>query len=105
MILLDTHIWYWWINLEHHRFSARLKDAIATGSRIAVSPVSCYEIALAAQRGRLELPLPAREWFQEALDNSGIELVPLTPSIAERAVSLSPIHRDPFDRIHYCHCA
>ncbi len=99
MILLDTHIWYWWINLEHDRFSSTLRDAIATESRIGVSPVSCYEIALAAQRGRLELPLPAKEWFREALDSSGIELVPLTPSITERAVTLSQIHRDPFDRI------
>lgn len=99
MIILDTHIWYWWINLEHDRFSNGLKDAIESESRVAVSPVSCYEIALAAQRGRLELPIPAKEWFQEALGNSGIELVPLTPSITERAVSLSQIHRDPFDRI------
>jgi PIN domain nuclease of toxin-antitoxin system len=99
MILLDTHIWYWWINLEHERFSTALKGAIMTEDRITVSCVSCYEIALAAERGRLTLPIPAEEWFREALDNSGIELLPLTPAIASRAVKLNPIHRDPFDRI------
>lgn len=36
---------------------------------------------------------------QEALAPSGISLFPLTPAIASGAVNLSPIHRDPFDRI------
>jgi PIN domain nuclease of toxin-antitoxin system len=99
VILLDTHIWFWWINLEHHRFSSNLKESISSCDRVAVSCVSCYEIALAAQRGRLSLPLPAHEWFVEALENSGIELIPLLPSIAARAVTLSDVHRDPFDRI------
>lgn len=39
------------------------------------------------------------QWFQEALSPSGISLLPLTPAIASCAVNLSPIHRDPFDRI------
>lgn len=99
MILLDTHIWFWWINLEHNRFSVELKDSILITDRVAVSCVSCYEIALAAHRGRLTLPVPARKWFVEALENSGIELVPLLPSIAARAVLLADVHRDPFDRI------
>jgi len=43
--------------------------------------------------------LPAHEWFREALENSGIELIPLIPDIAARAVVLADVHRDPFDRI------
>lgn len=39
------------------------------------------------------------QWFQEALEPSGISLLSLTPAIASGAVNLSPIHRDPFDRI------
>ena len=27
MILLDTHIWYWWINLEHERFFPSLPSS------------------------------------------------------------------------------
>ena len=30
---------------------------------------------------------------------SGIYLLPLTPEVSCRAVSLSPIHKDPFDRL------
>jgi PIN domain nuclease of toxin-antitoxin system len=61
--------------------------------------ISCYEIALAQQRGRLELPCTANQWFQEALKPADITLFPLTPEIACRAVELSPIHKDPFDRV------
>lgn len=58
-----------------------------------------FEIALAAKRGRLELPAPLGQWFSEALEKSGIELIHLTPAIVERAVNLTDINKDPFDRI------
>lgn len=99
MILLDSHIWFWWVTQESQRISARIADTIATAERVGVCSVSCFELALAHKRGRLELPIGAREWFRLALDASNIELVPLTPSIASRAVGLTEVHRDPFDRI------
>lgn len=99
MILLDSHIWFWWINQDHSRISRQMANAIETADRVGVSAVSCFELALAHRKGRLELPCPPREWFGFALDPSGVELIPLTPAIAERAVALTEIHKDPFDRI------
>jgi PIN domain nuclease of toxin-antitoxin system len=66
---------------------------------VSISAISCYEIALAHQRGRLELPYAASEWFQDALAPAGITVFPLTPEIACHAVELSPVHKDPFDRL------
>ena len=99
IIVLDSHIWFWWVNLEHGRLPASLLTEIGTASRIGVSPVSCFELALAFRRGRLELPLPPRAWFDFALAGSGVEVFPLTPAISAHAVELPDIHRDPFDRI------
>jgi PIN domain nuclease of toxin-antitoxin system len=99
IIVLDTHIWFWWINLEFERFPAQWLERIEIASQVGIFPVSCFEIALSQQRGRIQLPCSAEEWFQEALTPSGIMLFPLTPEIATRAVNLSPIHKDPFDRI------
>jgi PIN domain nuclease of toxin-antitoxin system len=99
MIVLDTHAWFWWINLEHQRFSALMWAALERGETLGVSVVSCYEIALAARRGRLLLPCPTPLWFAEALEPSGIRPLPLTPEIASLAVDLAAIHRDPFDRM------
>ena len=99
MIVLDSHIWYWWVNLEHHRLPPGMIQTIENGPHVGVSPVSCFELALAHRRGRLELPLPLRDWFARALNGSDVELLPLTAAIAARAVDLAEIHRDPFDRI------
>jgi len=99
MIVLDTHIWFWWINEEHHRFPASWLARIENADKVVVSPVSCFEIALANQRGRLTLPCLADDWLHDALAPAGVELLPMTAAIATRAVSLSPIHKDPFDRI------
>ncbi|MEO5342866.1 MAG: PIN domain-containing protein [Gammaproteobacteria bacterium SHHR-1] len=99
LILLDSHAWFWWINLEHERLSETMLKAITVSQRVGVSAVSCYELALAHKRGRLQLPMPANQWFNFALKGSGIDLLALSPVIAQRAVSLSAIHRDPFDRI------
>lgn len=58
-----------------------------------------FEVSLLVSRGKLELPLPVSEWLTEALANSGVESLPVTCEIANRAVTLSEIHRDPADRI------
>lgn len=99
IIVLDTHIWVWFITQEFARFPAHWRDIIETVELVGISPVSCYEVALAQQRGRLELPCAAEQWFQDALEPSGIKLLPITAEIAYKAVSLSPVHKDPFDRL------
>lgn len=99
MIVLDTHVWYWWACDQQVRLSPGLLETLAVAPRVGVSAVSCFEIALAQRRGRIELPLPLRDWFVEALEGSQVELLPLTPAIAARAVELTDRHRDPFDRI------
>lgn len=99
VIVLDSHLWFWLVTQEFDRFPDDWRDRIETAERVGVAAISCYEIALAHQRGRLELPCIAAEWFEEALEPAGIELLPLTPQIACRAVELSPVHKDPFDRI------
>jgi len=99
MIVLDTHIWYWWINADHGRPSLAQLEALRTTARVGVSAVSCFEMAHAVRLGRIELPVAMREWFSKALDGSRIELLPLTPAIASRAVELTDRHRDPFDRM------
>jgi len=99
MIVLDSHVWFWWINLEHQRLSAFQLENIETADQVGVSAVSCFELALAHRRGRLALPGEQSEWFALALAGSSVDLLPLTPAIAARAVGLPDIHRDPFDRI------
>ena len=99
IIVLDTHIWIWFITQEIQRFPPHWREIIETADVVGVSPVSCYEVALAQQKGRRELPCTAEFWLQEALEPSGIILLPITAAIAHKAVSLSLVHKDPFDRL------
>lgn len=98
-MILDTHIWIWFITQEFDRFPIHWREAIETVEQVGISPISCFEVALAHHRGRLTLPCKVDRWLREALEPSGILLFPITPEIAYRAVNLSPIHRDPFDRL------
>lgn len=84
---------------EFERFPTDWQTEINIAKQVGVSPVSCYEIALANSKGRLELPCAADEWFEAALEPTGIDLLPLTADISFKAVNLSPIHKDPFDRM------
>lgn len=99
IVLLDTHIWVWWLNNEHHKLSANQIHAIECTERVAVSIVSCFEIAQIVKKGRLILPLSTREWLEQALIPSGIEVLPLSIEITCRAVDLTEVHKDPFDRL------
>ncbi len=99
IILLDTHIWVWWVNEEHHKLSATQIEIIEQSERVAISVVSCFEVAQIVKKGRLIFPLPTREWIEKALTPAGIEALPLSPEISCQAVDLTEIHKDPFDRL------
>ena len=99
MIILDTHIWIWWINNDLHSLGVARQEQITSAEVIAVSAISCFEVAWLARHRRIGLPCQAIEWIEKALNPSGISLLPITPAIATRAVDLQEHHSDPQDRI------
>jgi PIN domain nuclease of toxin-antitoxin system len=99
IIILDTHIWLWLVNGSFDLFPARWRELIEAAERVGISPISCYEVALAHQKGRIKISTPLSEWFSQAITPFGIELFPVDERIAVRAVELSPVHQDPFDRL------
>lgn len=74
VIVLDTHVWLWLVNGNFDILPGHWLTQIESASRVGVCSVSCYEIALAHSRGRIELPGSAQEWFEAALAPVGIEL-------------------------------
>jgi PIN domain nuclease of toxin-antitoxin system len=99
IVLLDTHIWVWWINEEQQKLSATQIEMIEESEQVAISVVSCFEVAQIVKKGRLILPVTTREWIEQALVPAGIEVLPLSPEISCQAVDLTDIHKDPFDRL------
>jgi PIN domain nuclease of toxin-antitoxin system len=101
MIVLDTHIWVWWVHGDEHLFQAQ-REAITANETdvVGVSAISCWEIAKLVEYGRLELPHALEEWFEQALSYPGVQLLALTPEIAIESTRLpGEFHRDPADQI------
>jgi PIN domain nuclease of toxin-antitoxin system len=101
MILLDTHIWYRWVD-EQAKLTPKqlrhLQDNEPTG--LGVSIISCWEIAKLVSLGRLTPGRALPDWMTMALTFRGCQLLHLTPEIAIEANQLpGTFHRDPADQI------
>jgi PIN domain nuclease of toxin-antitoxin system len=94
-LLLDTHIFLWWID-QDPRLTSRTRDAIADpGARVVVSAVSVWEIGIKRDLGKLRF---TRKPTQTILDN-GFAPLDITVDHAEAAPALPRLHADPFDRM------
>ena len=111
MIVLDTHMWIWWVHgdsllPERHRRYIEAHESQGLG----VSVISCWEVAKLVEHGRLRLPCPVEEWLDQALAYPGVTLLDLTPRIIVESTRLpGAFHRDPADqlivataRVHAC---
>jgi len=101
MILLDTHIWVWWVNDPNKLNPATLHylDELPPTS-IFISNISCWEIAKLVEKGRIELSEPLPVWFDLAIDRAGITVIDIDRSIIMDACSLpGAFHNDPADQL------
>ena len=101
MILIDTHIWVWWI-LDATRLRENQRQALANheNDRIGVRAISCWEVAKLAQLGQIQLPESVSDWLDKARAYPGVTLLPLTPEIAVESARLPDGFRsDPADEI------
>jgi len=65
MIVLDTHIWVWWVH-GAPQLAATQTAMIAKheAAVIGVSAISCWEVAKLVEYRRLVLPCDITSWFQ-----------------------------------------
>lgn len=100
MIVLDTHIWIWWID-ENPRLSPKNLDIIQThqSSGLGISIISCWEIAKLVENGRLSFDCSVDEWLELALTYPGIELIDLSLPIILQSIRLEGFHNDPADQL------
>ncbi len=99
MIVLDTHVWHWWVNQIEGKLSPSAIALIERSPRVAVSAISVYEMAWLVKHGRIELPMPINDWLALVRAQSGIEEIAITGDIAALAVNLPDHHKDPHDRL------
>jgi len=83
MIVLDTHIWVWWVHGDAQLTETQADQIAAHESDlIGVSTISCWEVCKLVEYGRLALPCDLADWFRQALSYPGVQLLGLSPEIA-----------------------
>jgi PIN domain nuclease of toxin-antitoxin system len=68
MIVLDTHIWVWWVD-DSQQLRDRQRQIIQGNvqSGLGVSAISCWEVAKLVEYRRLELACAVEEWMEQVL--------------------------------------
>ncbi len=102
MIVMDTHVWVWWVSGVED-LSPRAAELIAeavSDRALHVSCISAWEVAILVRRGRLVLTMDVQDWVARSEALPFLRFVPVDNRIALGAVRLpEPLHRDPADRI------
>ena len=101
MILLDTHPLIWFTQGDKALGSNAqgiIQSAIDSDEAL-VSPITFWETAMLARKGRVGLGRSVQDWAQAILGN-GVKVAEISPHIAMGAGDLpEDIHGDPADRL------
>ena len=102
MIVLDTHVWLWWLTAPE-RLSRAATEAIERAPRIGVSTLSAWEVAMLVMRGRISLDRNVSLWVRQALAGERVEPLPPGAEVAVTAGLLDArsFPGDPVDRLIY----
>ena len=101
-VLLDTHVWVWWLTPDSPLSIAERSalDAKAERGELFLAAVSLWEVRMLAAKRRLQLPLPFPDWLAQAADDRMISVVPLDIDVIVALDALpKSFHGDPADRL------
>ena len=102
MILLDTHVVTWMV-IEPKHLSRLAASAIRRARRsegIALAAISLWELAMLFSQGRVKGQGTAEASVRTLIEQSGVEVRPITPEIAALAWQFpQDFPHDPADRL------
>ncbi len=98
-ILLDTHIFLWWLFDDSKLPSGSRKLIVDTQNEIFISSASVWEIATKFRLGKLPQAAAVAKKTPLWIEKAGFQALCVTPDHAQLAGSWDVAHRDPFDRM------
>ncbi len=98
-LLLDTHVFLWWIAGDHRLSEKAVKVISEADNRLFLSAASGWEIAIKAKLGKLNIDGDVTSFIIEQMRLNSIEQLPVMLSHALHVSTLEALHRDPFDRL------
>ena len=101
-LLLDTHIFLWYISSDP-RLPSKIAQAIQhSENRVYLSVISLWESLIKNQLGKLTFPEVPERWLPLKRKRHLIDSLELDEASIRHLVNLPDLHRDPFDRILIC---
>jgi len=102
MIVLDTHVWLWWLH-DPAKLSPTAEKLIQeeqVSGALILSAISVWEVAVKLQLGKLMIPMDIYRWYELAKSYPSTVVEPLLPLDAIASTLLpGNFHKDPADRI------
>ncbi|MBA3662272.1 MAG: type II toxin-antitoxin system VapC family toxin [Gammaproteobacteria bacterium] len=94
-LLLDTHIFIWWLK-DDKRLSKKARSLIKAAQSIYISSASIWEAGIKIKIGKLDADI---DEVAAAIEKEGFLELPITAMHAAFVNQLPHYHRDPFDRM------
>lgn len=101
-LLLDTHIFLWYLNNDPRLDPATQRAIRQPESRVWVSAISLWECLVKHRLGKLPLPDRPEEYLSRSRQRHGFDPLSLDEASVLRLGHLPDLHRDPFDRMLIC---
>lgn len=101
-VLLDTHIWLWWLTPDSPltRSERDALDALADRRDLVVSAVSLWEAQMLHSKGRFALGMAFPDWIEQAASGDIVSIAPLDVAVVVALDGLPrAFHGDPADRV------
>ena len=96
-LLLDTCALLWLASGDQ-ALSENALSMIENAQVLYVSAVTAWEIAIKSSKGKIQLPLSPREWFNAVVKLYDIDVLKLTADEMLKSAELPWLHKDPADR-------
>lgn len=102
MILLDTHVWLWWLLGEGPLSDEERTtlDEHASKKEIAISAASIWEAEMLQRKGMIELQPSFKTWIDLATQKGVCTVIPIDKDVILAQEKLPPeFPNDPADRL------
>ena len=101
-VVLDTHIWIWWLTGDKALSQAERAalDAEATRKGCRLPAICLWEAQMLHAKKRLKLPLTFEEWLAQATDTRILTILLIDVKVVSALNRLpASFHGDPADRL------
>ena len=102
MVLLDTHIWLWWLLGDGSLSSVERNslNQLASNGKLAISWVSVWETELLERKGRVSLYPDFQTWTEQATNSDVVTVLTADTDVVIAQRKLPELfHSDPADRL------